>query len=150
MGTAGYDPHQSPDQPWPANLLKTNNMNPPGTRSATAADVPAAIALQKRVCPGIGSWSPARLLGQLQVFAQAQVVAETDAGLVGYAGSLVARWADWAEEHSWQEITGAGTFEHHDPAAARCTVPRCLSTPRCRSVAWAICSTRPGARGVGR
>ena len=90
-------------------------MTPPRTRSATVADVPAVIALQKRVYPAITPWSEARLLEQLRVFPQGQVVAEADGGLVGYAGSLIVRWDDWAESHTWHEITGAGTFEHHEP-----------------------------------
>lgn len=53
--------------------------------------------------------------GQLQVFAQGEMVAESDDGVVGYAGSLIVRWDDWAEAHSWHDITGAGTLEHHDP-----------------------------------
>jgi GNAT superfamily N-acetyltransferase len=85
------------------------------TRVADAADIDAVIALQRRVYPTIPPWSPARLRGQLDMFAQGQVVAETDLGLVGYAGSLVVAWDDWAESHTWSEITGAGTFENHNP-----------------------------------
>ena len=28
---------------------------------------------------------------------------------------MIVMWNDWAESHSWKEITGAGTFEHHNP-----------------------------------
>lgn len=85
------------------------------TRLARDDDVAAVIALQRRVYPTIAPWSPARLREQLEVFPQGQVVAEADGGLVGYAGSLVVQWDHWAESHTWREITGAGTFEHHDP-----------------------------------
>ncbi len=85
------------------------------TRSAQSQDVDAVIELQRRVYPAITPWTPARLRGQLEVFPQGQVVAESDGGLVGYAGSLIVKWDDWAESHTWREITGAGTFEHHDP-----------------------------------
>ena len=85
------------------------------TRQAQAHDIPAVLALQQRVYPGIPPWAPAKLRGQLEMFPEGQVVAETDHGLVGYAGSLVVAWDDWAESHTWREITGAGTFEHHNP-----------------------------------
>ena len=86
------------------------------TRTAHVDDIPAVIALQGRVYPTIPTWQPAKLLDQLAMFPQGQVVAERDGVLVGYAGSLVVAWDDWAEAHTWQEITGAGTFEHHNPA----------------------------------
>jgi GNAT superfamily N-acetyltransferase len=85
------------------------------TRQAHAQDIPAVIALQQRVYPTIPPWEPAKLRGQLEMFPQGQVVAETSDGLVGYAGSLIVSWDDWAESHTWREITGAGTFEHHNP-----------------------------------
>jgi GNAT superfamily N-acetyltransferase len=86
------------------------------TRQARAQDIPAVIGLQRRVYPTIPPWDPAKLNGQLDMFPQGQVVAETDDELVGYAGSLIVAWEDWAESHTWREITGAGTFEHHNPA----------------------------------
>lgn len=85
------------------------------TRHARVQDIPAVLALQHRVYPTIPPWEPAKLREQLGMFAQGQVVAESDDGLVGYAGSLVVAWDDWAESHTWKEITGAGTFEHHNP-----------------------------------
>ncbi|MDH4050673.1 MAG: GNAT family N-acetyltransferase [Rubrivivax sp.] len=86
------------------------------TRQARPDDIAAVIALQRRVYPTIPPWEPAKLRRQFDMFPQGQVVAETEAGLVGYAGSLVVAWDDWAESHTWSEITGAGTFEHHNPA----------------------------------
>ena len=85
-------------------------------RSATTADVPAVVALQRRVYPTIPPWSERKLLEQLAAFPQGQVVAEADGRVAGYAGSLVVMWDDWAEQHTWKEITGAGTFENHNPA----------------------------------
>lgn len=78
-------------------------------------DIPALIDLQARVYPTIAPWSLRRLSEQLAVFPQGQLVAEGEDGLVGYAGSLVVLWDEWAETHTWQEITGSGTFEHHNP-----------------------------------
>ena len=86
------------------------------TRPATVDDIPAVVELQRQVYPTITPWSPAKLIEQLSVFPQGQVVAQSAQGLVGYAGSLVVMWDDWAESHTWKEITGAGTFEHHNPA----------------------------------
>lgn len=86
------------------------------TRTARPNDIPDVLALQRRVYPNIPPWQPAKLQGQLEMFPQGQVVAERGGVLVGYAGSLIVAWDDWAEAHTWEEITGAGTFEHHNPA----------------------------------
>lgn len=91
-------------------------MEQPSTRPMRPDDIPALVALQSRVYPTIAPWNPRRLRDQLDVFPQGQVVAESDRRLVGYAGSLIVAWDDWAESHTWREITGAGTFENHNPA----------------------------------
>lgn len=90
-------------------------MNRPSVRQTRLDDIPALIALQARVYPSIPAWSRRKLREQLEVFPQGQVVAETDEGVVGCASSMIVLWDDWAESHSWKEITGAGTFEHHNP-----------------------------------
>jgi GNAT superfamily N-acetyltransferase len=102
------------------------------TRQARPDDVPTLIALQKLVYPTITPWAPAELLEQLQVFPQGQVVAETEDGIVGYAGSLIVQWDDWAEWHSWSDITGAGTFENHNPAGRTLYGAEVFVDPRMR------------------
>ena len=90
-------------------------MKRPWVRQTHADDIPELIALQARVYPAIPPWSRRKLREQLEVFPQGQVVAETEDGIVGCASSMIVMWNDWAESHSWKEITGAGTFEHHNP-----------------------------------
>ncbi|HPR05957.1 MAG TPA: GNAT family N-acetyltransferase, partial [Denitromonas sp.] len=90
-------------------------MKRPWVRQTRKEDIPALIELQARVYPSIPPWSRRKLREQLEVFPQGQVVAETEDGVVGCASSMIVLWDDWAESHTWKEITGAGTFEHHDP-----------------------------------
>ncbi|TVO67600.1 GNAT family N-acetyltransferase [Denitromonas ohlonensis] len=90
-------------------------MTRPWVRQTRPDDIPALIELQARVYPSIPPWSRRKLREQLEVFPQGQVVAESDSGIVGCASSMIVLWDDWAESHTWKEITGAGTFEHHDP-----------------------------------
>ena len=84
-------------------------------RNTRPEDIPELIALQARVYPGIPPWSRRKLREQLEVFPQGQIVAEGENGLVGCASSLIVLWDDWSESHSWKEITGAGTFDNHNP-----------------------------------
>jgi ribosomal protein S18 acetylase RimI-like enzyme len=83
-------------------------------RHTQAADVPRLIELQRRTYATIAPWSEEKFASQLEIFPQGQVVAELDGRLVGAASSLIVLWDEWPVEHSWQEITGAGTFDTHD------------------------------------
>ena len=87
----------------------------PRVRNTRVEDIPALIALQARVYPTIPPWSQRKLREQLEVFPQGQIVVETDDGVAGCASSLIVLWDDWAESHTWREITGAGTFDQHNP-----------------------------------
>lgn len=78
-------------------------------------DIPELINLQARVYPDIPPWSLHKLRKQLDVFPQGQIVAEGNDGLIGCASSLIVLWDDWSESHNWKEITGAGTFDNHNP-----------------------------------
>ena len=87
----------------------------PHVRNTRLEDVPDLIELQRRVYPNIPAWSPERLRQQIEVFPQGQIMAEMDGEVVGCASSLVVLWNEWSEQHSWDDITSAGTFENHDP-----------------------------------
>jgi len=87
----------------------------PVIRRTRVEDIPALIELQRRVYPTIEPWSPDKLRQQVDMFPQGQLMAEMDGQPVGCASSLVVLWNEWAESHTWEEITSAGTFEHHNP-----------------------------------
>lgn len=84
-------------------------------RNTRVDDIPALIALQARVYPSISPWSERKLVEQLETFPQGQLVAEYRDAIVGCASSLIVWWDDWAESHTWKEITSSGTFENHTP-----------------------------------
>ncbi|MFY3384371.1 GNAT family N-acetyltransferase [Paracidovorax sp. MALMAid1276] len=84
-------------------------------RTTLPGDIDALLALQERVYPAIDPWRRDHLVHQLKVFPQGQLVAELDGEVVGCASALVILWDEWAEEHTWQEITARGTFSTHNP-----------------------------------
>ena len=84
-------------------------------RHTNQQDIAELIRLQQRVYPEIPPWTRAKLANQLELFPQGQVCAEHEGRLVGCASSLVVLWDDWAEAHTWREITAAGTFDNHNP-----------------------------------
>lgn len=84
-------------------------------RNTRPEDIEPLIALQRRVYPEIPSWSAEQMHHQLEVFPQGQLIAEVGDQLAGCASSLVITWDDWAEYHSWDEITASGSFDSHNP-----------------------------------
>jgi GNAT superfamily N-acetyltransferase len=83
-------------------------------RATKPGDVDALLKLQELVYPTIAPWRRDQLARQLSVFPEGQLVAELDDRIVGCASSLVIVWDEWADEHTWREITAAGTFSTHN------------------------------------
>ena len=84
-------------------------------RPTEATDVSALLQLQERVYPTIAPWRRDQLSRQLKMFPQGQLVAVRDGELLGCASSLVIVWDEWADEHTWKQITASGTFQTHNP-----------------------------------
>lgn len=84
-------------------------------RNTQRPDIDSLIALQGRIYPGMAVWQRERVLDQLEVFPQGQVVALYDDRIVGCASSMIVQWDDWSSIHTWSEITAAGSFENHAP-----------------------------------
>lgn len=85
-------------------------------RQTRPEDIDALVRLQREVYPNIAAWHRDRVVQQIEMFPQGQLVAYYDNRLVGCASALVIRWDEWADEHTWDEITAAGTFDTHDPS----------------------------------
>ena len=101
-------------------------------RNTTAADVAHLVALQRRVYPTIAAWTEERVLHQLGVFPEGQVVACYGDRIVGCASSLVIRWDEWSTDHSWSEITANGSFDNHDPSGRTLYGAEVFVDPRLR------------------
>lgn len=84
-------------------------------RNTIPADIPALIDLQRRIYPTIKAWTPQQMLDQIDAFPTGQFVALYGDRVVGGASSLVVLWDDWADEHTWEQVTAFGTFESHNP-----------------------------------
>ena len=84
-------------------------------RRTETADVDTMLRLQARVYPDIPAWKRDAFLLQIERFPQGQLTAVLNGRIVGCASSLVIAWDEWADEHSWDQITAAGTFNTHNP-----------------------------------
>ncbi|MBX3587680.1 MAG: GNAT family N-acetyltransferase [Ramlibacter sp.] len=84
-------------------------------RPTASADIAPLLRLQAHVYPSIAPWKQDQLAHQIELFPEGQLVAELDGRIVGCASSLVILWDEWADEHTWSEITASGTFDTHTP-----------------------------------
>lgn len=82
-------------------------------RNTRLEDIDALVRLQTLVYPSIDAWDCDRVAHQIEVFPEGQFVAFYGNRLVGCASSLVILWDEWAEEHTWDQITASGTFDTH-------------------------------------
>jgi len=82
------------------------------------ADIPAIVACQRAAYPDLAeeSLQDDRKIGmQLAAFPEGQFLAEADGQVIGYCTSLIVLLDDESPWHSYDEITGVGTFNTHDP-----------------------------------
>lgn len=99
---------------------KLNKLNDPGAhlivRNATLNDVPAIVALSERVYKPLNMeiYSPAAVIGQINNFAQGQIVVMVGDALVGYCATFRIAGKVGLKPHTWHEITGNGFASRHD------------------------------------
>lgn len=94
----------------------TNSSATLSVRPARASDIPAIIAMMKRVYTTLPVYSPGQIQGQISAFREGQLVADYDGEIVGYAASFRIDEATALSPHTWSEITGGGFASRHDPA----------------------------------
>lgn len=103
-------------------------------RSTISSDIDALLHLQALVYPSITPWKRAHLAQQLETFPEGQLVAMMDNQIVGCASSLVILWDEWVDEHTWKEITAAGTFDTHNPTGFTLYGAEVFVDPRVRGM----------------
>lgn len=83
-------------------------------RQATLADVDEIIALVERAYPGMPSYTPGMIRGQINAFADGVWAAAQGERIVGYCASIRVSERDALGAHTWQSITGSGYGSTHD------------------------------------
>lgn len=86
-------------------------------RQATLQDVPAIIALSRRVYEGTGmyGYTEGPLIGQMNNFPEGQFVAMVGEKVVGYCATFRIAGEIALAPHDWTSITGNGYASRHDP-----------------------------------
>ncbi|WP_319541886.1 bifunctional GNAT family N-acetyltransferase/carbon-nitrogen hydrolase family protein [uncultured Pseudodesulfovibrio sp.] len=85
-------------------------------RNWTEEDIPAIVACQKAAYPDFEDHYDERMYAmQFNAFPQGQVLAEYDGRVVGYATSIIVQLDETVDWYRYDEITGGGTFNTHNP-----------------------------------
>lgn len=103
-------------------------------RTTELSDIDALLKLQTAVYPTISPWKRDQLVHQLEVFPEGQLAAVLNGRIVGCASSLVILWDEWADEHTWNQITSAGTFDTHNTAGLTLYGAEVFVDPRLRGM----------------
>lgn len=103
----------------------------PGVRRTAAADIPALLALSRRIYPDF-PWTDRELRSHLTVFPEGQLVAVDGGEVMGMASSLIVTWDDYDFDENWRDYTDDGMFTNHDPSGRTLYGAEIMVDPRCR------------------
>lgn len=91
---------------------KTINLH---IRHAKPKDIPAIVALSKKVYGSANAFTEPMLSGQISTFPQGQFVADYNGQIVGHCATFTIDGSVALAPHSWKQITGHGFASRHDP-----------------------------------
>lgn len=84
-------------------------------RNLTPADYPSIRTLMHRVYPEMGPWEQGEFDAQLERFPEGQICIEIGGEVVAAAISIIVDHATYTRFHTYEKVTGQGTFANHDP-----------------------------------
>lgn len=91
----------------------------PRVRRWTPEDIPGVVACHRAAYPDYSSdvhYDERLYTMQFEAFPEGQHVAVLDHRVVGYATSLIVQLDDDSQRYTYDEITGAATFNSHNPS----------------------------------
>jgi predicted amidohydrolase/ribosomal protein S18 acetylase RimI-like enzyme len=62
-----------------------------------------------------GSWTKEQVAALLAVFPEGQICIEDKGHVIAVALSLIVKYSEWGDKHTYADITADGTFATHDP-----------------------------------
>jgi ribosomal protein S18 acetylase RimI-like enzyme len=83
-------------------------------RTIRSTDFNDIIELQKICFPAMKPWSLEQLEHHHRIFPEGQICVEYEGRIIGSSSSLIVDFDDYADQHSWAEITDNGYITNHD------------------------------------
>ncbi|HKJ44257.1 MAG TPA: bifunctional GNAT family N-acetyltransferase/carbon-nitrogen hydrolase family protein [Balneolales bacterium] len=87
------------------------------SRALTLPDFEAVTDLQERCFPGMKTWTIGQFKSQLENFPEGQIGIFYDGKLISSSSSLIVDIDEYADNHTWEEVTDNGYIRNHDPGA---------------------------------
>jgi predicted amidohydrolase/ribosomal protein S18 acetylase RimI-like enzyme len=78
-------------------------------------DYDQLVELQLKCFPGMKTWSKEQVESQLKHFQAGQICIEYKGKLIGSSSSLIIEFDEYADSHSWSDISDRGMITNHDP-----------------------------------
>ncbi|MGB5528420.1 MAG: bifunctional GNAT family N-acetyltransferase/carbon-nitrogen hydrolase family protein [Ignavibacteriaceae bacterium] len=77
-------------------------------------DYDQLLELQLKCFPGMKTWSREQVESQLKHFQPGQLCIEYKGKLIGSSSSLIIEFDEYADSHSWSDISAGGMITNHD------------------------------------
>lgn len=103
-------------------------------RPLNLADHESLVTLGQRCFPGMKPWSREQLAALLDRFPDGQLGVFLDDRLVASSSSLLVDFDEYADGHTWQEVSGSGTASTHDPDGDTLYGLEIMVAPDCRGM----------------
>lgn len=84
-------------------------------RNVKEEDLDEIIALSETCFPNMEPWTQAQLQSHIEIFPEGQFCVEYDGKIIGASSSLIIDFNEYADKHTYNEITDTGYITNHDP-----------------------------------
>lgn len=84
-------------------------------RNVKEEDLDEIIALSKTCFPNMEPWKKDQLRSHIEIFPEGQFCVEYDNKIIGASSSLIIDFNEYADKHTYNEITDSGYITNHDP-----------------------------------
>jgi predicted amidohydrolase/ribosomal protein S18 acetylase RimI-like enzyme len=84
-------------------------------RNIIMDDIPTLIELSTVCFPNMEPWTKQQLESHIDTFPEGQFCVECDGELIGASSSLIIDFNEYADKHTYDEITDSGFITNHDP-----------------------------------
>lgn len=84
-------------------------------RNINKGDIEGIIELSKICFPNMEPWEKGHLESHIKIFPEGQFCVEYDGKIIGASSSLIIDFNEYADKHTYDEITDHGYITNHDP-----------------------------------
>ncbi len=84
-------------------------------RNISEKDIDEIVELSKTCFPNMEPWKNEQLSSHIETFPEGQYCVEYDGKIIGASSSLIVDFNEYADKHTYDDITASGYITNHDP-----------------------------------